>query len=163
MEKAAGIKQTKANELTKQREHLEKEIADHERDVTELEKCKSVLATEVFEETAYQEQMRILIAQLKRNIYEVKQDREKMIKEIAQGKKIITNLQCMKGTLTDDKDKMQADFNVAFDDSKKCSKTAGKGHDLTATQIKSNMSTISKLSATQHKRTKIPVTAAKSN
>lgn len=50
----------------------------------------------------------------------------------------------MQGTLTEDKEKMQADFRVAFDNSVRGNKAA-TGHDFTATQIKSTMSTISKL------------------
>jgi len=36
--------------------------------------------------------MRQLIVQLKRNIYEVKNEREKVLKEINKNKKIFTNL-----------------------------------------------------------------------
>ena len=87
-EKTAMIKEKKANELVRQRDHLEREIAEVDRDVKELEKCKLVLGTEISEETSYQQQMWSLIAQLKRNIYEVKNEREKYVKEINQEKKI---------------------------------------------------------------------------
>lgn len=54
--------------------------------------------------------MKQLIAQLKRNIYEVNCDREKHVKDINQAKKIYTNLQNMKETAQQDADKLKADF-----------------------------------------------------
>jgi len=61
---------------------MERGIAELDHDVSELDQCKSVLTGELAEEHAYQEQMRNLIAQLKRNIYEVKHEREKFVKDI---------------------------------------------------------------------------------
>ncbi len=46
--------------------------------------------------------MKKLIAQLKRNIYEVKNERDKMVKEINQGRKIHSNLQRAKQTVVED-------------------------------------------------------------
>ena len=152
--KAGKLKETKSRELDRQHDHLQKEINEVDRDVQELETCKTVLQAEISEETAYQDQMRSMIAQLKRNIYEVKNDRERILKEINQGKKIVTNLQRMRCTLTEDKEKMQADFRTAFDN-----QTRGSKADLNASQIKSNMSTISKLTGTQRKRSSISGTA----
>ena len=71
--------------------------------------------------------MKKLITQLKRNIYEVKNDREKIIKEISQGRKIHQNLQRAKQTVAEDNVKLQKDFSVAFD--KKVSAKEGGGHD----------------------------------
>jgi len=71
--------------------------------------------------------MKKLITQLKRNIYEVKNDREKIIKEISQGRKIHQNLQRARQTVAEDNIKLQKDFSVAFD--KKVSAKEGGGHD----------------------------------
>ena len=54
--------------------------------------------------------MRNLIAQLKRNIYEVKNEREKFVKEINQERKIYANLQRMHDTVTADNEKLRANF-----------------------------------------------------
>ena len=65
------------------------------RDCEELVQCKAVLENELGEEQDYQAQMRQMIAGLKRSIYEVKQERERYVKEINQGRKIYTNLERM--------------------------------------------------------------------
>lgn len=76
------MKQKKFTEVVRQTTDLHKEIGDIRRDCEELSECKVVLATEINEEQAYQDQMRNLIAKIKRNIYEVKTNREKIVKEI---------------------------------------------------------------------------------
>ena len=58
--------------------------------------------------------MRQLIAQLKRNIYEVKGERETFLKDISQGRKIFSNLQRMKEQVAADTQKMQKDFQAAL-------------------------------------------------
>lgn len=57
----------------------------------------------------------------------MKNDREKIIKEISQGRKIHQNLQRARQTVAEDNVKLQKDFSVAFD--KKCSAKEGGGHD----------------------------------
>ena len=152
LEKAVRGKLRKSLELTKQREDLQKGIADLDRDVRELDECKAVLTTELAEEHAYQEQMRNLIAQLKRNIYEVKNEREKFVKEINQERKIYANLQRMHETVAEDNEKLRSNFQVAFEKNARADRVPRK-HDIsTASQIKTNVSTISKLSTTGRKK-----------
>ena len=131
---------------------MQKEIFELERDVSELEQCRDVLTTELTEEQAYQEQMRNMIAQLKRNIYEVKNEREKFVKEINQERKIYANLQRMHETVAEDNEKLRSNFHVAFEKNVRIDKVPRK-HDIsTASQIKTNVSTISKLSTTGRKK-----------
>ena len=61
--------------------------------------------------------MKNLIAQLKRSIHEAKAEREKVIKDICQGKKILSNLQSVKEVVIYDKEAMQRDFEHAMDKS----------------------------------------------
>ena len=77
-----------------------------ERDCSELTQCKEVLQSELNEEIAYQEQMRGLVTQLKRKIYEVKVQRERYIRDINQGRKVYSNLQRMSETVTSDNKKI---------------------------------------------------------
>ena len=76
----------------RQNTELRREIGDLKKDCEELVQCKAVLENELREEQAYQEQMRQMIAKLKRNIYEVKQERERCLKEISKTRKIHSNL-----------------------------------------------------------------------
>ena len=86
------IKEKKSVELAKQNAEFQREITDLKRDCEELVQCKAVLENELSEEEVYQEQMKTMIAKLKRNIYEVKTDRERLFKDISQARKIHNNL-----------------------------------------------------------------------
>ena len=56
--------------------------------------------------------MRTMIAKLKRNIYEVKQDRDKVVKEISKTKKIHNNLERMCEIAASDNAKIKRDFEA---------------------------------------------------
>ena len=118
LEKATKTKEQKTAELVRARTDLERAMSDTRRDVEELGQCKKVLENELAEEHGYQEQMRQLVAQLKRSIYEVKQEREKVVRDINQQKKIHANLQRMKEVVASDNEKLHADFKVAFNPGK---------------------------------------------
>ena len=93
--KVYQVKNKKSTELIRQNTDMRREINDLNRDCEELVQCKAVLENELSEEQDYQEQMRSMIAGLKRSIYEVKTERERCVKEINQGRKIYTNLERM--------------------------------------------------------------------
>ena len=65
-----------------------------------------MLEKELMEESKYQDYLKTYIAQLKRNIYEVKQEREKYIKDINAGRKIHKNLQSMAQMVAQDAEKV---------------------------------------------------------
>jgi len=142
-ERSIKLKQYKTCALERTKNDLQRALCDTERDVSELAQCKEVLGGELKEEQAYQEQMKNLIAQLKRNIYEVTHERERVVKEIYQDRKILANLEHMKETVASDTTKLRADFKVAFE----LASTKPGAHDstLTASQIAANVSTITKI------------------
>lgn len=115
MQKAFKSKNTKTGELKRQSKTITKDISDLTKDCIQLAECKEVLENELTEENAYQDQIRTLIAQLKWNIYEIKGEREKVIKDTSKGKKILTNLQSMKEVVVEDKQSLQRDFERAMD------------------------------------------------
>ena len=115
LQKAMKLKKKKCKDIIRQRNEIKKEINEISHECDELIECKDVLTAEIKEEQEYQEQMKNLIAQLKRNIYEVRLDREKMVKEINHDRKIRTNLARQKEVVNEDNEKMQVDFQLALE------------------------------------------------
>ena len=89
------MKQKKIEEHLRQSKDLTREINDLDYDCNELAECKRVLDAELSEEAAYQERTRELIQNLKKSLYENKTDREKLIQQVSQSRKIINNLRKM--------------------------------------------------------------------